>query len=70
MQKVCLFVSRVGSLLCLTNRIRICRNPRLIMRHEAIEMGCAHVGQVQEPPPHCRGVLEASAPALLVRHDY
>ena len=27
------------------------------MRHEAIEMVCAHVPQSQEPPPHCGGIL-------------
>ena len=27
------------------------------MRHEAIEMVCAHVHQSQEPPPPCGGVL-------------
>ena len=31
------------------------------MRHEAIEMVCAHVGQDQEPPPHRKGVLRVSA---------
>ena len=30
------------------------------MRHEAIEMGCAHIGQGREPPPHRVGVLGAS----------
>ena len=49
---ICLFVSRVGLLLCLMNQIRICRVPRVLMRHEAIEMVCAHVSQGREPPPH------------------
>ena len=31
--------------------------PRILMRHEAIEMVCAHVPQSQEPPPPCGGVL-------------
>ena len=34
------------------------------MRHEAIEMVCAHVGQGREPPPHHSGVLEVSALTL------
>ena len=31
--------------------------PGLLMRHEAIEMVCAHIGQGREPPPHHGGVL-------------
>ena len=50
----CLFVcSRVGSLLCLMNWIRICRVPGLLMRHEAIEMVCANLWfwYSNSPPP-------------------
>ena len=32
-----------------------------LMRHEAIEMVCAHVLQGQEPPPHRWGVLGAAS---------
>ena len=31
------------------------------MRHEAIEMVCAHILQGQEPPPDRQGVFGASA---------
>ena len=30
--------------------------PGLVMRHEAIEMVCAHIRQDQAPPPHHRDV--------------
>ena len=35
--------------------------PRLVMRHEAIEVACAQVRQVQAPPPHHNDVLGMSA---------
>ena len=35
--------------------------PGVIMRHESIEMVCAHVLQSREPPPHNWGLLGASA---------
>ena len=37
------------------------KNLPLLMRHEAIEMVCAHFGQGREPPPRCGGVLGVSA---------
>ena len=36
------------------------------MRHEAIEMVCAHVPQSREPPSHLGGVLGASAYAHII----
>ena len=58
MDIICLFVcSRVGSLLGLTNQSVFAEFPRLLMRHKAIEMVCAHIGQGREPPPHHGGVL-------------
>ena len=35
--------------------------PGLVMRHEAIEVVCAHVHQDQAPPPHHSDELEMSA---------
>jgi hypothetical protein len=35
------------------------------MRHEAIEMVCAHVGQGKEAPPHNWGVLGVLTPTSL-----
>ena len=45
-----LFISRIESNLWVTNRIRICRVPRVLMRQTAIEMVCAHDSQSREPP--------------------
>ena len=60
-----LFVSREGSNLCLTNHSLFAEFPGVLIRHEAIEMVCAHIPQSREPPPNC-SVLGASTHAVLL----
>ena len=57
---VCLFISRVGLNLCLTNWIHICTLP------DTIEIVCAHVLQGRKPHPYPGGVLGGLAKKYLL----
>ena len=55
-----MFVCFTGRIEPLPDESVFAEFPWVLMRHQAIEMVCAHVLQGKEPLPHHRGVLGAS----------